>query len=260
MADAINITSDRIDHGVPLRERYERFCGHFVESRNPMQAFRLSFVVDKTTTSQWVHEQAQKLLADPSVAARVQEMRDTAAAQTIVSVRELMQDWHDIATADPNEIVSHVREACRFCYGVDHRYQWKNELEYAEACDQALREKAPVMPDMSGGFGYRPDVEPVLTCPCCFGRGEGRTLIHDTTKLSGPARKLYAGVKETRSGVEVQLHDQQKARESLARILGAFKDGGLPVTPATPVSVPITPAMKEQDAGRAYLRLVGGGG
>lgn len=104
MADKpVNMQSDRLDHGVPLRERYERFCGHFVESRNPMQAFRLAFVIDKSETAQWVHDQARKLLDDPHIALRVQEMRDAAAAQTIVSVRELMQDWHDIATADPTE-------------------------------------------------------------------------------------------------------------------------------------------------------------
>lgn len=48
--------------------------------------------------------------------------------------------------------------------------------------------------------------------------------LADTAKLTGPARLLYAGVKATKYGVEVLMHDQMKALEMVARHLGMFSD------------------------------------
>lgn len=109
---------------------------------------------------------------------------------------------------------------------------------------------------MGGGFGYDPGKDPILTCPSCWARPRARHRSRHAQAVA--QRKLLAGIKET-PGVEVQLHDQMKAREQLGRILGAFKDG-IPVAPAVPDKAAITPAMRDQDAGRAYLRLVGGAG
>ena len=51
------------------------------------------------------------------------------------------------------------------------------------------------------------------------------TIIADTTKLTGKARKLYAGAKQDRFGcIEIKMHDQDKAREMVGRMLGAFND------------------------------------
>jgi phage terminase small subunit len=43
-------------------------------------------------------------------------------------------------------------------------------------------------------------------------------------KLSDPALALLARVKQTRHGVEVELHDQMAALEKVARHLGMFND------------------------------------
>jgi len=248
------------DHGVPLRERYERFCGRFVESRNPMMAFRLSFVVDDKATSQWVFEQADKLMADPEIKQRIQQMRDEAATATMVKVQELMQDWHDIAVADPNELISYLRLCCRYCHGVDFAYQYTSESEWALACARHvdLGGSLTSMPMATGGFGFNPERDPNPLCPMCFGVGLGETRVHDTRKLQGPARKLYSGVKQTKNGIEVLMQDKQKARESLARVLGAFKDGWIPVTPAVEPAQPISKTETAERAGKTYLRLVSG--
>jgi phage terminase small subunit len=52
--------------------------------------------------------------------------------------------------------------------------------------------------------------------------GVGRTIIADTRTLSPQARMLYAGVKQTKDGIEVKMHDQLKALEMAARHLGMF--------------------------------------
>ncbi len=231
-----------------------------------MHAYRLAFVPDRAMTLAAIERESKRLLSDPSIAARVQAMRDEAMAHTVITVREMAQDFYDIATADPNELISYVLECCRFCYGVEHRYQWVDETEYAVAYDRAAElataDKPAQYPDMVGGFGYHPANEPNMTCPCCFGRGQGNIIVHDTTKLSPKALKLYAGVKKTKDGLEVLMHDQMKARDALGRMMGIFKDGAvLPGLGASvvPDQTRITPEMNEKQAGQTYLQLVQGG-
>lgn len=63
-----------------------------------------------------------------------------------------------------------------------------------------------------------------VDCPVCRGEGIGRVHVEDTRNLSGKAKLLFAGVKKTRHGVEVQLHDQLVALEKVARHLGMLSD------------------------------------
>lgn len=270
----IDLADDRADRGVPLSERYERFIGHFCETRNPGQAFRIAFVPDRTMSHSVVQQLAARLLKDATVQARTRELLDAAAASTTCSVRELLRTYYEIATADPNEIISHVIDCCRHCHGLDFEFQWVDEREYAKAVQTVMDHNAALpaaaaslrraMPEMCGGFGYWPTIEPNPACPHCFGRGVGRTVLHDTTKLSAAARKLYKGVKETKNGIEVLMHDQAAAHEALLRVAGAFKDA-VPLTPppapGSDAAGDLIPAdASESDAGRAYLRLVGGTG
>jgi len=247
----------RLDAGVPLKERHERFCGHYVETRDPVRAFRMAFTVSPAMLPAEVFRQAKELLADPEHRDRIAELREVALLQIGMGVRDLLQDWVDIASADPNDIVAHRRGACRFCHGVGNRYQWKDADEYTAACELAQLKKT-ALPSCDGGFEFNPTVDPNPTCPGCYGQGEGYVQIADTTKLQGPARKLYAGAKQDRFGaVEVLMHDQQKARESLARVWGAFKDllpAANPVAPGAK-DVPITP----ETAKSAYLEMVNAG-
>jgi phage terminase small subunit len=255
--------SDKMIDGQPERERVERYCGSFVDSGNKMYAYRSAFVVDESKTAQWIWAKVRELEADPEVQARIQAMRDEANAAQIVTVQKLLQDWADIADADPNELISLQIDCCRYCNGIDHAYQWVDEMEYATACAAAIdlaaqKKVSPVMPEMGGGFGFHPSREPVGSCPKCFGRGVVNPMPRDTRRLSPQARKLYAGVKIGANGsLEIKMHDQMKAREQLARVMGYFKDGAIPVTPVGPAPEKQGP-MTIEEANRAYVRLVTG--
>jgi phage terminase small subunit len=61
-------------------------------------------------------------------------------------------------------------------------------------------------------------------CPECHGDGVGHNVAADTRTLSPQARMLYAGVKQTKDGLEIKMHDQQKALENAARHLGMFTE------------------------------------
>lgn len=256
--------------GTPLGERMERFAGTFVETRNPLRAYRMAFVVDRGELPAETYRRAQELLGDVDVMQRIAELRDEATQKLIMGARDLMQDWHDIASADVNDIVSHERGACRCCYGIGHKYQWIDADEFADKCAEVQRKNDKIdkpafhdpLPTCEGGFGYVPLRSPNYECPRCFGEGVGRVRIADTRTLQGAARKLLASVEEDRFGaIKVTLHDQQKARESLARCYALFKDSGqLPIVPpgtGTPKKDEGPPTLEK--ATRSYLSLVHGG-
>jgi phage terminase small subunit len=48
--------------------------------------------------------------------------------------------------------------------------------------------------------------------------------MNDTRQLSRRAARLYAGVKTTKEGIEVKIHDQQAALVNVGKHLGMFKD------------------------------------
>jgi phage terminase small subunit len=268
----IDLDDTEPDRGRPLAERYEEFAGHFVRTRNAAQAFRIAFAPDRSVGLSIIHAQADRLLRDESMQARMRELIDAATRGTLMTVQSLLTDLHDIATADPNELISHVVECCRHCHGEGFGFQWVDESEWARACDDVAKRNAKLppgaphtthepLPEIAGGFGYWPTNDPNPCCPHCFGRGVGRTVLHDTTKLSPAARKLYKGVKETRNGIEVLMHDQYAAHDLLLRVAGALKET-VPLTPppADQADRDAIPAeATEAEVGRAYLGLISGG-
>src|SRR6185369_12926962 len=110
-----------------------------------------------------------------------------------------------------------------------------------------------VMPDASGGFGWHGRKPPNPLCPYCYGEGVEHTHIADTSKISTKARKLIKSISNNRYGeITIEMHDQQKARESLARCMGAFNDKLiLPKTPGSGDDKTIDEGVSPQDAARA---------
>lgn len=233
----------------------DEFCRKYIDSRNLLYAYRQAFRVG-VMPAQEVFDRATALLRDPDIATRLEELRCEASMILHNGVRELMQDWYDIASADPSDIVAYAIDSCRMCHGEGHNYQWASEMEFAVACEKAIAAKQ-LPPDCPGGFGFDPHRSPMPGCPSCHGDGVPIVRGRDSRELVGPARKLYKGAKQRADGsIEILLHDQQAARESLARALGLFKDG-LPPAPMKEterVAAEVTPA----EAARAYLRLVSG--
>lgn len=127
-------------------------------------------------------------------------------------------------TADVNDIVEWRRENCRHCHGIDHKFQWVDEDEYERACAAIDRELEPGQianyPDNAGGFGFDDHALPHPSCPKCGGEGHGRQFIHDTRFLTGGARMLYAGIKQTKEGIEAKIHDQKDVARLLMQHMG----------------------------------------
>ncbi|MCV5340625.1 hypothetical protein OFC87_27195, partial [Escherichia coli] len=111
------------------------------------------------------------------------------------------------------------RVNCRYCWGENHLYQWRDIAEFDKAAAQASRDGKPE-PEY-GGLGFVDNAIPNPDCPKCCGEGTGQLYMADTTLLDGDARQLYAGAKFGKFGVEILLEDKAAARRELLRLFSA---------------------------------------
>ncbi|MDL9984762.1 terminase small subunit [Providencia rettgeri] len=143
--------------------------------------------------------------------------------RTQITQDAVLKMWWDIATADVNELTEYRRLCCRHCWGFGFNYQWRDAVEYEDAVKKAMAASKPPPQDV-GGYGYDDTLDPNPDCPRCNGAGIGRAHFHDTRDLTGAARRLFAGVKEGKFGVEVITRNQDDALKMVAQHLGMVKN------------------------------------
>ena len=162
-------------------------------------------------------------LRKPQIAAAIAEIQAARFKRLEIDADALVKRAETILTADPRQLTSHHIGSCRYCWGVDHEFQWKTPREWREECDKAAAaEKDP--PSEAGGFGYRLTNKPNPNCPECAGLGIPYTRFADTSTLSPEAATLFEGVKETRNGIEFLMASKEKAFDILAKHKGLLKE------------------------------------
>jgi phage terminase small subunit len=263
-------------YGREMTSKERRFAEIYTRGGNMRAAYCEAFNV--AVPSQSHSTAAWRLMHQPEVAGYVQELQLLAAHATVVDVSEILASDIAIVRAArfADELSHHVYDACRYCYGVDHKYHWRDASEFdgalaqwLDACastDNLRAEPAPATPSDEGGYGFDPRREPLVTCPQCEGRGTERTVIADTSKLTR-SKPLYRGMKVTKNGIEVLMHDVDKAKERLLRAAGAFGDDAASVAKGAAAGAAAGAAiaqavavkakdMSVDDVRKAYLGLV----
>lgn len=196
----------------PLTPKQEAFAQAFVATRNKSMAYRQAYDV-ATTNRQTIYSNAADLCNLPQVAVRITELNNEAAGRCVLTKTAFIDMIAQRLLANRSDVMRTVRVCCRHCYGVGHKYQWVDELEYVTELAAVLdwnsaypKARKPV-PDDAGGYGFDPHAEPAATCTVrpCLGHGELRTIITDTDKLTGGAALIFEGVKETKDGIEVKM-------------------------------------------------------
>lgn len=217
-----------------------RFCTEYPVDLNGTRAYLRA---SPGVTEETARTEAAQFLAKPRVRQEVQRLLDERSVRTgITADRVLTRLWTQ-ATADHRELSEMRVGPCRHCWGTGHLYQF-TAAEYQRALErheqaEIKREKAekqdfvPRQFDEKGGIGFDANRDPNPKCPECFGDGEPRAVIKDTRNLSPGAALLYAGVKQTKDGVEVKTHDQMRSIELVGRHLGMWNDN-LKITPGAP--------------------------
>lgn len=206
------------DPGFRLTPKQRLFAQEYLVDLNAAQA-----AIRAGYSARTAEQQGPRLLTHQGVASAVEAAMAQRVQRVEITQDMVLQRWWEIATADPNGLIQFRRTSCRYCHGVDHKYQWRDEEEFQRALADAAKAEKP-LPDDEGGFGYSTRAQPNPKCPKCDGDGMGRIHAADTRQLTGGAALLYAGVKETQSGFEVKMLDRDKALENIARHLGMFKE------------------------------------
>lgn len=213
-----------------LTAKQEAFCLAYASHRNGVRAYRAAYDVRSDTKDATCHQGAHKLLRDPKIMARIDDLAAQAAKAPDGEVYDASwcrARWADIAKADPRELIGLRVGCCRYCHGDGHGYQWK-QREYLEAlanAERAARKDPSVqLPDIAGGFGFNQTKAPDPDCPECHGEGVERFVPRDTNNLSPQALLLYGGVKVKRDGYEIIIADRTKALENVTRMAGGYKD------------------------------------
>jgi phage terminase small subunit len=155
-----------------LTPKQERFVAEYLIDLNATQAAIRAGYLIKTA-----RQQGSRLLTNADIAQAEQNGRKEVTEQLEVDSRWVLQRWIEIATADPNELIQYRRGgACADCWDAED----------------------------VGKVDARPD------CVKCHGEGRGSVFVHDTRKLKGSARKLYAGVQLGKDGIKVLMRDQAR--------------------------------------------------
>jgi phage terminase small subunit len=212
---------------VKLNPKQRRFVEEYLVDLNATAAAKRAGYSERTA-----RQAGAENLSKPVIKAAIQEAIKERSEQTGITAAEVLRHWQELARADPNELVEYRRFACRYCHGQGHRYQFtpaeheQREKAWRIETAKAEREnKDPPPPlDPEGGVGYDRRKPPHPDCPECFGDGHEQAHVKDTRNLSEQAKLLYAGVKQTKDGIEVKMHDQAAARANVAKHLGMFKD------------------------------------
>ena len=212
---------------VKLTEKQKRFVDEYLIDLNATRAYKESYPSCKNEDVAAVN--ASRLLRNAKVEEYIEQRMKDREKRTEITQDMVLQRWWDIANADPNEIVHLRRVCCRHCFGIDHQYQWRDKEEHQQAVYIAQstaqeQNKRPEIPSDAGGYGYDRLLKPHPKCPYCRGEGNAEVHIEDTRHLDPKSRILYAGIKQTQTGVEIKFRDQDKALENVARHLGMFKD------------------------------------
>lgn len=239
-----------------------KFAKAVAEHGNATEAYKACFDCTDLTNAQ-IAQRAYQMKRGKAVTEVVARLSKAAEKEAVFGIAEILKEWYDIATADPNELMSIRRRCCRYCYGRGHQYQWTDADEFAYAVGQALGpvkkgEPRKQMPSDAGGYGFNFTFRPHPECPQCRGEGHEITFFSDTRELSGKARKLYAGIKQTAQGMTIVTRDQDAALANLAKFHGMFTEnirvagaGGGPLLSAT-VPLPADPVQ----AASVYAELV----
>lgn len=166
---------------------------------------------------------ARRLYRNVSVNQAIRDALDARERRTQITQDDVLKMWWEIATADANQITELRRLCCRHCWGFGFQYQWQDAVEFEEARLKAVESKKREPLD-NGGYGFDAQLDPNPECPRCNGMGVSRSHFHDTRDLRGAARRLYAGVKEGKFGLEVITRNQDDALKMVAQHLGMLKN------------------------------------
>jgi hypothetical protein len=187
---------------------------------------------------------AEHIIRRDDVQRAVKERRTFLdSGRALKGAKFVLDKLWEVATADPRDLVQIWKLPCRFCWGLNGRYQFtKAEFDrLLKAHEYGLSDRPfdALWPrsdadraawvcgknrlglDTLGGDGYTTRRDPNPNCTECAGQGVTINVTADTRKLSKGAQALYRGVKLDKQGrIEVLMANADIANGLLAKHYG----------------------------------------
>ncbi|WP_105468538.1 terminase small subunit [Escherichia coli] len=201
-----------------ISDQQAKFAMLVAQGKKLVEAYRLAGYESEGNAA---YVTASQLLRNPKVYRAISYFRNQYQKRYTADLDLLVSQLMAIVQADPNQLAQFRRVNCRYCWGENHLYQWRDIAEFDKAAAQASRDGKPE-PEY-GGLGFVDNAIPNPDCPKCCGEGRGEIHIADTTLLDGDARLLYAGAKYGKFGVEILMEDKSAARRELLKYLTTVK-------------------------------------
>ncbi|EIZ3785158.1 terminase small subunit [Escherichia coli] len=201
-----------------ISDQQAKFAMLVAQGKKLVEAYRLAGYESEGNAA---YVTASQLLRNPKVYRAISYFRNQYQKRYTADLDLLVSQLMAIVQADPNQLAQFRRVNCRYCWGENHLYQWRDIAEFDKAAAQASRDGKPE-PEY-GGLGFVDNAIPNPNCPKCCGEGTGQLYMADTTLLDGDARQLYAGAKLGKFGVEILLEDKAAARRELIKLIMATK-------------------------------------
>lgn len=114
----------------PLSDRQQAFVANYLISRNASDAYRKAGYCGQDDAAG-----GYEILRKPHVAAAITERMENRLEKLEIPVDDLLRRAEQILTADARKITSHHIGACRYCWGIDHHFQWRTPREFSEAVE-----------------------------------------------------------------------------------------------------------------------------
>lgn len=206
-----------------LTPKEQLFVAAYQVSLNASDAYRKAWYKGKDAAAG-----GYEILRKPHIAAAIAKSMEKRLEKINLTADDIVSKLELIATADPSKLTGHHIGACRYCWGIEHHFQWRTPREFSEAVEQhMLKGEAYAAnhppPEMEGGYGYRKTARPNPECPECEGLGQPYVIFADTRDMAPAERELFLGVKQTQNGIEYKMADKAHALDQLAERTGVFK-------------------------------------
>ncbi len=169
-----------------------------------------------------------RLAASPSFQRQLDAAQSRRSHYTQIYGENVLRRLWQAYAFDARRMIELRRVCCRFCHGLDHRYQFTpEELRQATQThlQQQMRLPEPRVPfDDQGGLGYDRWADPHPDCPECAGQGEHAVYLHDTRDYTPSEALMYLGVKVNKdNSVQLLLRDLNQIESKLMDHLGLGK-------------------------------------
>ncbi|HGC1128282.1 TPA: terminase small subunit [Escherichia coli] len=201
-----------------ISDQQAKFAMLVAQGKKLVEAYRLAGYESEGNAA---YVTASQLLRNPKVYRAISYFRNQYQKRYTADLDLLVSQLMAIVQADPNQLAQFRRVNCRYCWGENHLYQWRDIEEFDKAAEKASKDGKPA-PEY-GGLGFVDNAIPNPDCPKCCGDGRGEIHIADTTMLDGDARLLYAGAKYGKFGIEILMEDKGAARRELLKYLATVK-------------------------------------